>query len=51
MRKLTLYTAASLDRYVAGPNGELDWLELPGTDAVPPGYGYAAFMDTIDTTH
>ena len=27
MRKLTLYIAASLDGYIAGPNGEIDWLE------------------------
>ena len=48
MRKITLYTAASLDGYIAGPNGEIDWLDSadqPGED-----YGYAAFMETIDTT-
>jgi dihydrofolate reductase len=47
MRKLTLYTAASLDGLIAGPNGELDWLdEIDGSDD----YGFAAFLDTIDTT-
>ena len=49
MRKLTLYTAASLDGYIAGPNGEIDWLD----DPVAPegeGYGYNAFLGSIDTT-
>ena len=49
MRKLTLYTAASLDGYIAGPNGEIDWLDIPGE---PEGadYGYNAFFESIDTT-
>ena len=39
VRKLTLYIAASLDGYIAGPNGEIDWLEAGG-DA---DYGYQEF--------
>ena len=27
MRQLQLYIAASLDGYIAGPNGEIDWLD------------------------
>jgi dihydrofolate reductase len=53
MRKLTLYTAATLDGFIAGPNGELDWLEATGSDpnaTNPEDYGFAAFQDTIDTT-
>jgi dihydrofolate reductase len=50
MRKLTLYTAATLDGYIAGPNGELDWLDITATDPQQPDYGYNAFMDSIDTT-
>ncbi len=46
MRKLKLYIAASLDDYIAGPNGEIDWLEVGG-DA---DYGYQEFYDSIDTT-
>lgn len=50
MRQVILYTAASLDSLIAGPNGEIDWLnspeyELPGED-----YGYYKFYETIDTT-
>jgi dihydrofolate reductase len=44
MRKLILYSAASLDGFIAGPNHEIDWL-FSGND-----YGYAAFYDSIDTT-
>ncbi len=49
MRKLTLYTASTLDGYIAGPNGEIDWLDIPNA---PEGvdYGYSAFFETIDTT-
>lgn len=44
--KVTLYIAASLDGYIAGPNGEIDWLDLvdrPGED-----YGYHQFYDSVD---
>jgi dihydrofolate reductase len=44
MRKLILYSATSLDGYIAGSNHEIDWL-FSGGD-----YGYAAFYDSIDTT-
>ena len=46
MRKLKLYIATSLDGYIAGPNGEIDWLCVGG-DA---DYGYKEFYDSIDTT-
>lgn len=44
--KITLYIAASLDGYIAGPNGEIDWLSMadhPGED-----YGYYQFYDSVD---
>ena len=47
MRKLKLYTAASMDGYIAGPDGEIDWLDEPGTAE---DYGYGAFYESIDTT-
>ncbi len=46
MRKLKLYIATSLDGYIAGLNGEIDWLDVGG-DA---DYGYQEFYDSIDTT-
>ena len=44
MRKLKLYAAASLDGFIAGPRGEIDWLDVAGD------YGYAEFYESIDTT-
>ncbi|GAB3899495.1 dihydrofolate reductase family protein [Larkinella knui] len=44
MRKVKLYIATSLDAYIAGPNGEIDWLYTEGE------FGYNAFMETVDTT-
>ena len=46
MRRLKLYTAVSLDGYIAGPNGEIDWLDVGGDLD----YGYAEFYESIDTT-
>ena len=46
MRKLKLYIAASLDSYIAGPKGEIDWLEAGGDHD----YGYQEFYASIDTT-
>ena len=46
MRQLHLYIAASLDGFIAGPNGEIDWLDAGGDLD----YGYGDFYDSIDTT-
>ncbi len=46
MNSIKLYIACSLDGYIAGPQGEMDFLDLvqqPGED-----YGYAEFMKSID---
>lgn len=42
---ITYYAACSLDLFLAGPNGELDWLPQPegGED-----FGYKAFYDRQD---
>jgi dihydrofolate reductase len=46
-RKVRVYIAASLDGYIAHSDGDIDWLDSvarPDED-----YGYAAFIETIDT--
>jgi dihydrofolate reductase len=47
MRKVTLYTATSLDGLIAGPNDELDWLDAAGE---ADDYGYLEFYESIDST-
>lgn len=48
MRRVILYIAASLDGYIAGENGGIDWLD---SEAAPDdaGNGYEAFLREIDT--
>ncbi len=46
-RKVILYIAASLDGYIAGPNGNLDFLSIVAQEGQD--YGYADFIDSIDT--
>jgi dihydrofolate reductase len=41
-----VFVATSADGYIAGPNGEIDWLEP--IQAVGDGYGYGAFFSTVD---
>ncbi len=43
MRKVILYTAISIDGYIAGPQGEIDWLYSDDD------YGYFDFYAGIDT--
>lgn len=42
-----IYIAQSLDGYVAGPNGELDWLENIDNPEQND-FGFSAFMNTVD---
>ena len=44
--KITLYIAPTLDGYIAGPNGEVDWLSM--VDQQGEDYGYAQFYDSVD---
>jgi dihydrofolate reductase len=47
-RKIIVHIASSADGFIAGPDGELEWLT---SRPAPPGfYGMNAFMKTIDTT-
>lgn len=48
MKKTTLYIAASLDGFIARPDGAVDWLPVPSATGGED-YGYAAFLDTVDT--
>lgn len=47
MRKLSLFIATSLDGYIAKPDDDLSFLKSVEKDGED--YGYAAFIDTIDT--
>ena len=50
MREVILYTAASIDGYIAGPGGNIDWLHDPEFTTPEEDYGYADFYAGIDTT-
>lgn len=44
MRKVVLFVATSIDGFIAGKDGNTDWLYTDGD------FGYHAFYDSIDTT-
>ena len=50
MRKVILYIAASLDGYIARPDGRIDWLENEAYKIEGEDFGYSSFLQTIDTT-
>lgn len=43
MRKIIYSVAASLDGYIAGPNGEFDWIPMPEE------LDFGAFLERFDT--
>ena len=47
MRQVIVYIACSLDGYIAKPDGDINWLSM--VEAPPEDYGYAAFIQTVDT--
>ncbi len=50
MRKVILYIAASIDNFIAKPDGNLDWLTDPVYTLKDEDFGYAALLQSIDTT-
>ena len=46
-RKVILYIATSLDGYIAGPDGSLDFLSMVAKEGED--YGYSDFIKTVDT--
>ncbi|MFW6074028.1 MAG: dihydrofolate reductase family protein [Chloroflexota bacterium] len=47
MRKLKLQTQITIDGYMAGPNGEMDWMLFPWSDDV--GEYVNTLMESVDT--
>ena len=45
---ISLYIAQSIDGYIAGPNGEIAFLDKVEDPAGKEDYGYAAFLATVD---
>ena len=50
MRKIILYSAVSLDGFVARENGDVDWLHDPELMLEGEDFGYAEFYDSVDAT-
>ena len=44
--KVSVFLGLSLDGFIAGPNGELDWLGI--VDTKPEEVGYPELMNSID---
>lgn len=49
MKKLILYSAASIDNFIARAGGETDWLDSQEYSIEAEDFGYKEFYDSIDT--
>ncbi len=49
MRKIVLNLAVTLDGYIEGPNGEIDWCATINNDEMGDGSVFDQFLDSIDT--
>jgi dihydrofolate reductase len=47
MRKVIVYIAASVDGYIAGPNGDMSFLDVVLAEGED--YGYFDFINSVDT--
>ena len=50
MRKIILFTALSIDGYIAREDGDISWLNNPEFAMEGEDYGYADFYRSVDTT-
>jgi dihydrofolate reductase len=50
MRKVILYSALSLDGFIARKDGNIDWLHDDSMALEGEDYGYGELMDSIDST-
>ncbi len=50
MREVILYSASSLDSYIARTDGRVDWLEYPRFTLPGEDFGYEEFLKSVDTT-
>jgi dihydrofolate reductase len=49
MRKIILNLAVTLDGYIEGPNGEIDWCQVDDGSEMGEGSGFDKFLSGIDT--